>query len=54
MTFDKAEKCNLFPRVPCYPSLVRRTATEEGLFDNVADSDLQEGAPGSQSRRKAG
>ena len=48
------EDCNLVPRVLSYPSLVGRTATEEGLFDNVADSDLQVGAPRIQSRRKEG
>ena len=54
MTFDKVEKCNLVPRVLSHPSLVGRTATEEGLFDNVADSDLQVGAPRIQSRRGKG
>ena len=54
MTFDNVENYNLVPRVLSYPSLLGRTATEEGLFDNVADSDLQEGAPRSQSRRKEG
>ena len=53
-TFDNVDNYNLILRVLSYPSLVGRTATEEGLFDNVADSDLQEGAPRSQRRRKQG
>ena len=54
MTFDNVENYNLVLRVLSYPSLVGRTATEEGLFDNVADSHLQVGAPRIQSRRKEG
>ena len=46
--------CNLVPTVFSYPSLVGRTATEEGLFNNVVDSHLQVGAPRIQSRSKEG
>ena len=54
MTFDNLEHCNLVPTVFSYPSLVGRTATEEGLFNNVVDSHLQVGAPRIQSRSKEG
>ena len=54
MTFDNVEHCNLVPTVFSYPSLVGRTATEEGLFNNVVDSHLQVGAPRIQSRSKEG
>ena len=54
MTFDNLEHCNLVPTVFSYPSLVGRTATEEGLFNNVVDSHLQVGAPRTQSRSKEG
>ena len=54
MTFDNVEHCNLVPTVFSYPSLVGRTATEEGLFNNVVDSHLQVGAPRIQSRSKGG
>lgn len=54
MTIDNVENCNLLLRVLFYPSLVGRTATEEGLFNNVVDSHIQVGAPRIQSRRKEG
>ena len=54
MTFDNVEHCNLVPTVFSYPSLVGRTATEEGLFNNVVDSHLLVGAPRIQSRSKEG
>ena len=54
MTFDNVEHCNLVPTVFSYPSLVGRTATEEGLFNNEVDSHLQVGAPRIQSRSKEG
>ena len=54
MTFDNVEHCNLVPTVFSYPSLVGRTATEEGLFNNVVDAHLLVGAPRIQSRSKEG